>query len=60
MVGYQMREFFLDGARENITRVLRNNRRTKVKLIFKFNIERPSKKRGNGNKTSRFSFQHRG
>ena len=25
---------FLDGARENMTRVLRNNRRTKVKLIF--------------------------
>ena len=33
---------FLDGARENMTRVLRNNRRTKVKLIFKCNMERPS------------------
>ena len=42
MAGYQMREFFLDGARENMTRVLRNNRITKVKLIFKCNMERPS------------------
>ena len=33
---------FLDGARENMTSVLRNNRRTKVKLIFKCNMERPS------------------
>ena len=33
---------FLDNVRENITRVLRNNRRTKVKLIFKFYMERPS------------------
>ena len=33
---------FLDGARENMTRPLRNNRRTKVKLIFKCNMERPS------------------
>ena len=32
---------FLDEARENMTRVLRNNRRTKVKLIFKCNMERP-------------------
>ena len=33
---------FLDRVRENITRVLRNNRGTKVKLIFKCYIERPS------------------
>ena len=33
---------FLDGARENITRVLQNNRGTKVKLIFKGNMERLS------------------
>ena len=31
---------FLDGARENMMRVLRDNRRTKVKLIFKCNMER--------------------
>ena len=35
-----MCEVFLDGARENMTRVLRDNRRTKVKLIFKCNTER--------------------
>ena len=29
---------FLDGVRENITRILRNNRSTKVKLILKSNI----------------------
>ena len=39
--GYDARSF-LDGARENMTSVLRNNRRTKVKLIFKCNMERPS------------------
>ena len=33
---------FLDGVRENMTSVLRNNRRTKVNLIFKCNMERPS------------------
>ena len=33
-------ESFLDGARENMTRVLRNNRNTKVKLIFKCNMHR--------------------
>ena len=33
---------FLDSVRENITRVLRNNRITKVKLIFKCYMERPS------------------
>ena len=33
---------FLHHTRENITSVLRNNRRTKVKLIFKCNMERPS------------------
>ena len=32
--GFDARSF-LDGARENMTRVLRNNRRTKVKLILK-------------------------
>ena len=31
---------FLDGARENMTSVLRNNRRTKVKLILKCNMEK--------------------
>ena len=39
--GYDARRF-LDGARENITRVLRNNRGTKVKLILKCIMERPS------------------
>ena len=39
--GYDVQSF-LDGARENITSVLRNNRRTKVKLIFKCNMERSS------------------
>ena len=39
--GYDARSF-LDGARENMTSVLWNNRRTKVKLIFKCNMERPS------------------
>ena len=33
---------FLDSVRENITRVLRENRETKVKLIFKCYMERPS------------------
>ena len=33
-------ESFLDGARENMTRVLQNNRNTKVKLIFKCNMHR--------------------
>ena len=33
---------FLQNTRQNITSVLRNNRRTKVKLIFKCNMERPS------------------
>ena len=33
---------FLDNVRENITRVLRENRGTKVKLIFKCYMERPS------------------
>ena len=32
--GFDARSF-LDGARENMTRVLRDNRNTKVKLIFK-------------------------
>ena len=30
---------FLQNARENITNILRNNRKTKVKLIFKCNME---------------------
>ena len=33
---------FFASARENITSVLRNNRRTKVKLIFKCYMEKPS------------------
>ena len=33
---------FLNNVRENITRVLRNNRGTKVKLIFKCYMQRPS------------------
>ena len=33
---------FLNNVRENITRVLRNNRGTKVKLILKCMMERPS------------------
>ena len=37
--GYEARSF-LDGERENMTRVLRDNRRTKVKLFFKCNMER--------------------
>ena len=37
--GYDAQSF-LDGARENMTRVLRDNRKTKVKLIFKCNMER--------------------
>ena len=36
--GYDAQSF-LDGARENMTRVLRDNRITKVKLIFKCNME---------------------
>ena len=39
--GYDARSF-LDGSRENMTNVLPNNRRTKVKLIIKCNMERPS------------------
>ena len=41
MVGYDARSF-LDNVRENITSVLRNNRRTKVKLIFKCYMEKTS------------------
>ena len=41
MEGHDARSF-LDDERENMTSVLRNNRRTKVKLIFKCNMERPS------------------
>ena len=33
-LGFDLRSF-LEGAKQNITNVLRNNRRTKVKLIFK-------------------------
>ena len=39
--GYDARSFLQD-TREDITSVLRNNRRTKVKLIFKCNMQRPS------------------
>ena len=39
--GYDARSF-LDSASQNITRVLRKNRRTKVKLNFKCNMGRPS------------------
>ena len=39
--GYDARRF-LEGVRQNITNVLRNNRRTKVKLILSCNMERPS------------------
>ena len=38
--GYDARSF-LQNTRQNITSVLRNNRGTKVKLIFKCNMERP-------------------
>ena len=41
MVGYDARSF-LDCVRENITRILRNNRRTKVKLILKCYMKRLS------------------
>ena len=41
MEGYDARSF-LYSARENITSVLRNNRRTKVKLIFECYMEKPS------------------
>ena len=37
-LGYDAKSF-LDGARENIIRVLRNNRNTKVKLILKCYME---------------------
>ena len=33
---------FLDGARENMTRVLRDNQGTKIKLIFRCNMKRSS------------------
>ena len=33
---------FLQNTRQNITSILRNNRGTKVKLIFKCNMKRPS------------------
>ena len=41
MEGYDAQSF-LDSARENITSVLRNNRRTKVKLILKCYMEKTS------------------
>ena len=34
---------FLQDARQNITSVMRNNRRTKVKLIFKCNMQKLNK-----------------
>ena len=37
--GYGARRFLQD-ARQNLTSVLRNNRKTKVKLILKYNMER--------------------
>ena len=39
--GYDVRSF-LYNVRENITSALRNNRRTKVKLILKCYMEKPS------------------
>ena len=39
MEGYDARKF-LQNVRQNVTSVLRNNRKTKVKLILKCNIER--------------------
>ena len=57
MEGYDARSFLQD-ASQNITSVLRNNRNTKVKLIFKCIMERGNTPRRNGGKTSRFSFQH--
>ena len=39
--GFDVRSF-LDGARENMTRVLRDNRNTKVKLILERNMELPT------------------
>ena len=39
MEGYDARRFLQD-ARQNITSVLRNNRKTKVKVISKRNMER--------------------
>ena len=41
MVGYDAQSF-LDSARENITSVLRNNRKTKVQLILKCYMEKTS------------------
>ena len=38
-MGYDARRFLQD-ARQNITSVLRNNRKTKVKLISKCNMEK--------------------
>ena len=57
--GYDARSF-LDGARENMTIVLRDNRRTKVKLIFKCYMERPGTLGETVIKTIQFSFRHRG
>ena len=37
-----MHEVFLQNARQNITNVLRNNRKTKVKLFFKCYMEKTS------------------
>ena len=47
--GYDARRFLQD-ARQNITSVLRNNRKTKVKLISKCNME--------SHTTIRFSFRY--
>ena len=53
MEGYDARSFLQDEI-QNITSVLRNNRRTKVNLISKCNMGRQT----NSVTSSRFSFQH--
>ena len=46
MEGYDPESFFY-GVRENITSVLRNNRRTKVKLILKCYMKHEKKNKKN-------------
>ena len=48
---------FMDGARENLTEILRNNRNTKVKLILRCYM---IQEKDNIIKKNCFSFQHRG
>ena len=55
--GFDARSF-LDSARENITRVLRINRRTKVKLVLKCYMERPSTLGETVIKPADFSSEH--